>query len=78
MAHRHESRTATSYLYRNTVKPMFSVSKQFSGSMNLRPHFSKCDHGDCYSFLFGLPFYPKNAQGNLVKVHQHKYNKHIN
>ena len=54
---------AKSYVYRNTVKPMFSSSKEFSGTMDIRPEFSKCDHGDCYSFVFGLPFYEENAQG---------------
>ena len=63
LSNRHDSLKARSFLYRNTVKPMFSVSKEFSGTMNLRPHFSKCDHGDCYSFIFGLPFYQENAQG---------------
>ena len=54
---------AKSYVYRNTVRPMFSRSKKFSGTMDIRPEFSKCDHGDCYSFVFGLPFYDQNAQG---------------
>ena len=37
--------------------------KKISGTMDIRPEFSKCDHGDCYSFVFGLPFYDQNAQG---------------
>ena len=56
---------AKSYVYRNTVRPMFSSSKEFSGTMDIRPEFSKCDHGDCYSFVFGLPFYEENAQGGI-------------
>ena len=52
-----------SYVDRNKARPMFSVSKDFAGTIDIRPEFSKCDHRDCYSFLFGLPFYDKNAQG---------------
>ena len=58
---------AKSYVYRNTVRPMFSSSKEFSGTMDIRPEFSKCDHGDCYSFVFGLPFYEENAQGQTSR-----------
>ena len=58
---------AKSYVYRNTVKPMFSSSKEFSGTMDIRPEFSRCDHGDCYSFVFGLPFYEENAQGQTSR-----------
>ena len=63
MEQRARHHTAKSYVYRNTVRPKFSNSKEFAGTMDIRPEFSKCDHGDCYSFMFGLPFYPDNAQG---------------
>ena len=55
--------SAPTYVYEHCTEPSFSKDTAFSGSLDLRPDFSRCDHGDCYSFIFGLPFYAENAQG---------------
>ena len=55
--------SAPTYVYEHCTEPSFSKDSAFSGSLDLRPDFSRCDHGDCYSFIFGLPFYAENAQG---------------
>ena len=65
--HRARTHSAPAFVYEHCTEPKFSKEKCFSGTMDIRPEFSKCDHGDCYSFIFGLPFYEENAQEYSVK-----------
>ena len=60
--HRARTHSAPAFVYEHCTEPKFSKEQSYAGTMDIRPEFSKCDHGDCYSFIFGLPFYEENAQ----------------
>ena len=60
--HRARTHSAPAFVYEHCTEPKFSKDQNYAGTMDIRPEFSKCDHGDCYSFIFGLPFYEQNAQ----------------
>ena len=51
------------HLQRNCYKPLFARDNSYRGELtSARPDWTKTDHGDCYSFIFGIPFYSNNAQ----------------
>jgi len=51
------------YVYRNCYKPLFARQDSCRGELtSARPDWTKSDHGDCYSFIFGIPLYKTNAQ----------------
>ena len=69
---RAQRHSADAFVYRNCAQPMYSKSEEHAGTLELRPKWSKCDHGDCYNYLFGLPFFDENAQ-NVIYTESEKH-----